>query len=138
MHRCWIKLYAKETLHLQGEYSLIIYNCRYVFEETWVNALQKAIFYYGFHRGQSPSCTICHKCHSKKKMAVETPRSRIGCPMRSLWGKKKLYFTWYPKVLHVSLLIIARKMAKQYKFYYWKKIIIIISAKLTKLQSNVS
>ena len=29
-------------------------------------------------------------------------------------------------------------MAKQYKFYYWKKKIIIISAKLTKLQSNVS
>ena len=34
MHRCWRKLYVKETLHLQGEYSLIIYNC-YKFEGTW-------------------------------------------------------------------------------------------------------
>ena len=35
---------AEETLHLQGEYSLIIYNCCYHFEETSANALHKAIF----------------------------------------------------------------------------------------------
>ena len=28
------KLYVKETFHLQREYSLIIYNCCYDFEET--------------------------------------------------------------------------------------------------------
>ena len=134
LHRCWIKLYAKETLHLQGEYSLIIYNCRYVFEEPWVNALQETIFYYGFHRGQSPTCTICHKCNSKKKMAVQTLRSSIGCPMRSLWGKKKLYSTWYPKVLHGYLLIIVKAIW----ILLLKKKTIIISAKLTKLESNVS
>ena len=42
--RCWGKLYAKENLHLQGECSLIIYNCCYDFEETWAKPLQKAIF----------------------------------------------------------------------------------------------
>ena len=41
VHRCW---YAKETLHLQGEYSLITYNCCYDFVETSAKALSKAIF----------------------------------------------------------------------------------------------
>ena len=44
VYRCWRKLYAKETLHLQGEYSVIIYNCFHEFDETWAKALQKAIF----------------------------------------------------------------------------------------------
>ena len=44
MHRCWRELYTKETFPLQGEYSLIIYNCCYNFEETWAKVLQKAIF----------------------------------------------------------------------------------------------
>ena len=62
------------------EYGLIIYNCCYNFEDTWAKALQKAIFFlYGFRRDQSPTYTICHKhhLHLKKKMAVQTPRSRI-------------------------------------------------------------
>ena len=33
MHRCWRKLYVKETFHLQGEYNLIIYNCCYDLKE---------------------------------------------------------------------------------------------------------
>ena len=36
--------FVKETLYQQGEYSLIIQNCCYDFEETRAKALQKAIF----------------------------------------------------------------------------------------------
>ena len=45
---------------------------------------QKGIYYkrlffkHGFCRVQSPTCTICHALHIKKKLAVQTPRSHIN------------------------------------------------------------
>ena len=38
---------------------------------------KRLFFKHGFCRVQSPTCTICHEPHLKKKMVEQTPRSHI-------------------------------------------------------------
>ena len=44
---------------------------------------KRLFFYHGLPRVQSPTCTVCRARHLKKKMTVQTPRSRI--PVDTLW-----------------------------------------------------